>query len=709
MPMVTVTGDFRAGDGTPVVGGLVQFSPAADGVLSDVDPVIVTRAQVEVTLDDTGAFEVELVGSYDPGWQSAGTPMPYRVRWDVDGSHVETIILIPDGGPWDLAQLVDLSDPPTFVPVPIGGPAGPTAVSTDPDNVAELGSDGLLYVPPLVGITDHGALTGLDNPDHPIGAVQGLQAALDGKAPTVHSHALGDLPPTLATDAEVAAAVAAHAAAPDPHPVYLSAAEGNAAYEAAGAVAAHTAAVDPHTGYQKESERGAASGYASLDGSAKVPIAQVPTGTSGTTVALGDHAHADTRVPPAYVNANGQQGATVTPTWPASVTAGQVAILSHAISDAYPSPATPAGFTLLGSVVGVGSPLSVRLTVWTRVCTGTETGNVATFDNTGSSYEVASVALYAPGTLEASGAAGSTANTASLSSATAAATGGDRVVHVGAGESTTPGTVLTSTAPPRLSLSNGSQLAGMLVADVADSGAPVTFTQSVAGALAVVSVVLRGLGGGGGLDQATADGLYVNVAGDTMSDHLLVNNADRLKYGLTVNRTVPSTTVSDNEIFRVLYQGLRATWTNEKGNLRTSNEGSKGEVAMKIIAASQAEGGSGNMLEILDIAGNVQERVGVLGRHNFNKGLRMVGDTLEIRDSTEADQSVISQALGGPLLINPKTSVSINSKKITSLADGTAATDAATYGQLTARTPKITVGTTAPSSPAVGDIWVDTN
>jgi hypothetical protein len=57
------------------------------------------------------------------------------------------------------------------------------------------------------------------------------------------------------------------------------------------AITTHEAAADPHTGYQRESEKAAASGYASLDGSTKVPIAQIPTGTSSTTVALGDHTH----------------------------------------------------------------------------------------------------------------------------------------------------------------------------------------------------------------------------------------------------------------------------------------------------------------------------------------------------------------------------------------------------------------------------------
>lgn len=49
---------------------------------------------------------------------------------------------------------------------------------------------------------------------------------------------------------------------------------------------------DPRiTGAEQTVNKGAASGYASLDGSTKVPIAELPTGTTGTTVALGNHTH----------------------------------------------------------------------------------------------------------------------------------------------------------------------------------------------------------------------------------------------------------------------------------------------------------------------------------------------------------------------------------------------------------------------------------
>lgn len=47
--------------------------------------------------------------------------------------------------------------------------------------------------------------------------------------------------------------------------------------------------------------------------------------------------------------------------------------------------------------------------------------------------------------------------------------------------------------------------------------------------------------------------------------------------------------------------------------------------------------------------------------------------------------------------------------KAINLLAPTATTDAATKGYVDGRTPKITASTTAPSSPAVGDVWIDTN
>lgn len=118
------------------------------------------------------------------------------------------------------------------------------------------------------GVTDHGALTGLADDDHPQYQQEAEKGAASGYASldATTKVPIAELP-TGTTGTTVAL--------------------GNAA---AGLVAAHEGAADPHTVYQKESEKGAASGYASLDGSIKVPIAELPTGTTGTTVALGNAA-----------------------------------------------------------------------------------------------------------------------------------------------------------------------------------------------------------------------------------------------------------------------------------------------------------------------------------------------------------------------------------------------------------------------------------
>lgn len=85
---------------------------------------------------------------------------------------------------------------------------------------------------------------------HQMESVAGLRQALDGKAPADHTHQLTELPQELATDTDVAAAVAAHEAKPDPHPGYLTSVEGAAAYDpkgtAASAVAAHEGKAGAH-------------------------------------------------------------------------------------------------------------------------------------------------------------------------------------------------------------------------------------------------------------------------------------------------------------------------------------------------------------------------------------------------------------------------------------------------------------------------------
>ena len=79
-----------------------------------------------------------------------------------------------------------------------------------------------------------------------------------GAATTAHSHVEGDLPAGMATEAEVTAAISAHAGAADPHPIYLTSAE----------------APQPHTGSMQN---------VIIDGTASAGIV--------ATLARGDHEH----------------------------------------------------------------------------------------------------------------------------------------------------------------------------------------------------------------------------------------------------------------------------------------------------------------------------------------------------------------------------------------------------------------------------------
>jgi len=60
-----------------------------------------------------------------------------------------------------------------------------------------------------------------------------------------------------------------------------------------------------HAIYQITSEKGAASGYASLDSGVKVPIAQLPTGTTSSTVTIGNDSRlSDARTPTAHASSH---------------------------------------------------------------------------------------------------------------------------------------------------------------------------------------------------------------------------------------------------------------------------------------------------------------------------------------------------------------------------------------------------------------------
>lgn len=100
-----------------------------------------------------------------------------------------------------------------------------------------------------------------------------------GYTTTAEAQALVDTHVNDTTDAHDASAVsfapASGIAATDAQAAIVEAKTDAQTY-ADSAVSTHAGAADPHTGYQKESEKGAANGYASLDGAGKVPVSELP-------------------------------------------------------------------------------------------------------------------------------------------------------------------------------------------------------------------------------------------------------------------------------------------------------------------------------------------------------------------------------------------------------------------------------------------------
>lgn len=322
--MVTVTEDYRLADGTAPTGW-VRFAPSVRSTVSattvTVEPVmaVLVGGQLSVSLAYQGdshltprdwSYRVtELVGRtrrvFSVQLPSSGTvalhalaPVDPVVPGVVRVLTVEGIgpdvtgnIDLPDGGGGvtDHGALTGLADDdhPQYLNTVRGDaryvqPSALDAYATD----AELAS-GLATKEPTgtaaaavaaheaasnphpVYATDTDLSTGLAGKanamhGHAISDVTGLSAGLVGKSDVGHAHVVADTTGLqTALDGKeavgsAAAAVAAHVAASDPHPQYLTAAEGNAAYDPAGAassaVAAHAAASDPHPVYLTQVE-----------------------------------------------------------------------------------------------------------------------------------------------------------------------------------------------------------------------------------------------------------------------------------------------------------------------------------------------------------------------------------------------------------------------------------------------------------------------
>lgn len=144
--------------------------------------------------------------------------------------------------------------------------------------------------------------------------------------------AVQDLQAALVAAGNANATLAAHVAQADPHAQYALDTD-LTGYATTTNLSNHTGNTsNPHnttaaqTGAIATTAAGAASGVASLDGSTKIPIAQLPTGTTVTTVAIGNDVRlSDTRTPTALSVVDGSVAAAAAIAWSKISKTGAVA------------------------------------------------------------------------------------------------------------------------------------------------------------------------------------------------------------------------------------------------------------------------------------------------------------------------------------------------------------------------------------------------
>lgn len=136
VPTVRLRGRYLAPDKTPLAG-TVSFAPPSVLTLPASDVISTTAAKV--TLDSTGAFEVDLIPTDVPGMSPSR--WSYQVTEKLKGVPPRIFhILLPGGtGPVDLADIAPVSPyAGNYLPV-----AGPQGAKGDPGEPGEVTSEQL--------------------------------------------------------------------------------------------------------------------------------------------------------------------------------------------------------------------------------------------------------------------------------------------------------------------------------------------------------------------------------------------------------------------------------------------------------------------------------------------------------------------------------------------------------------------------------------
>lgn len=221
-------------DGFGVADGVIAFYPTVERVRSASGVTILKMSSpVEATLQN-GLLDVTLPATDDPDVTPAGWGYLVVERFANRPNRKPYVVMTPAGPDLVLSELTAMSPAPALYRqvLSVNGilpdASGNVTVST---SVGSVEWANVLNKPATFPPATH---------THSIADVTNLQSTLDGKESAGTS----------------AASMSAHIAASDPHPQYLTPAEGNTAYDAVGAastaVSAHIAASDPHTQYHTD-------------------------------------------------------------------------------------------------------------------------------------------------------------------------------------------------------------------------------------------------------------------------------------------------------------------------------------------------------------------------------------------------------------------------------------------------------------------------
>lgn len=126
VPSVHLTGRFIAPDGTPLTGSLT-FAPPSVLTMPDADTIANTVATVDITKEDQGRFEVNLIATDGPGMSPRN--WTYLVTEKLKGAQIRQYhIMLPErpgGDPVDLADLAPVSPTPAATCLSSGPPVPP--------------------------------------------------------------------------------------------------------------------------------------------------------------------------------------------------------------------------------------------------------------------------------------------------------------------------------------------------------------------------------------------------------------------------------------------------------------------------------------------------------------------------------------------------------------------------------------------------------